>query len=70
MWHGLDPDLQRQLDFVRAAFRRSRQTPTNEWPVLHVEERDALLVVREWPDGTLTAYIAVYSDFVRDARRS
>jgi hypothetical protein len=32
------------------------QTPTKEWPLIYIEEQDALLVVREWPDGSVTAY--------------
>ncbi|HEX2443563.1 MAG TPA: hypothetical protein VHJ77_06420 [Vicinamibacterales bacterium] len=35
---------------------RTHETPTNEWPLVFVAEHDALLVVREWPDGDLTAY--------------
>jgi hypothetical protein len=35
---------------------RSHATPTNEWPLVFVAEYDALLVVREWPDGEITAY--------------
>jgi hypothetical protein len=26
--------------------------------VMFVDDRDELLVVREWPDGSLTAYLA------------
>jgi hypothetical protein len=33
-----------------------QQTPTREWPLLYIEEHDALLVVREWPDGSVTSY--------------
>jgi hypothetical protein len=33
------------------------QSPTREWPVICVDDREELLVVREWPDGTLTAYL-------------
>jgi hypothetical protein len=32
------------------------QTPSKEWPLVYVEEHHALLVVREWPDGSVTAY--------------
>jgi hypothetical protein len=34
------------------------QMPTKEWPLIYVEEHGALLVVREWPDGSVTAYHA------------
>lgn len=57
MYFGFDPQLRRQLEELRQMFKRSQLTPTNEWPLVFVEELDALLVVREWPDGTLTAYI-------------
>ena len=33
------------------------QTPTREWPLIFVEEHDALLVVREWPNGSMTSYV-------------
>ena len=56
MWYGLDPDIQRQLATIKEISRRRFQTPTREWPLVVVEDHDALLVVREWPDGSLTAY--------------
>jgi hypothetical protein len=55
MWQ-MDPDLQKQLDNIREMVRISHQTPTREWPLVFVEECAALLVVREWPGGTITAY--------------
>ena len=54
-----DPELQRQLDFLKQSVQRRRQTPTREWPLVHVAEHESLLVVREWPDGALTAYTVV-----------
>ena len=36
----------------------SHQTPTTEWPLTFVDEFDELLVVREWPGGVITAYLA------------
>jgi len=33
-----------------------RQTPTREWPLVYDEALEMLLVVREWPDGSVTAY--------------
>ena len=56
MWPEFDPELKRDLAAVKTLTRRSRQAPTREWPLIFVEEHDALLVVREWPDGQLTAY--------------
>jgi len=57
MYFGIDPQLRRQLEEIRQMARRRHQTPTKEWPLVFVPEHRALLVVREWPDGTLTAYI-------------
>jgi hypothetical protein len=56
MWSGLDPELRRQLDNIRQIVARSHQTPTREWPLVFVDDHQAVLVVREWPDGALTAY--------------
>ncbi len=56
MWFGFDPELRHQFDTIRQMSRLSRQTPTREWPLVFVAEHDSLFVVREWPDGSLTAY--------------
>jgi hypothetical protein len=56
MWPGFDPELRRQLDHVRQMVARSRQAPTREWPLIFVDDHNALLVIREWPDGAITAY--------------
>ena len=56
MWSGLDPELRRQLDGIRQMVARSHQTPTQEWPLVFVDDHSAVLVVREWPDGAMTAY--------------
>ena len=58
MWHGFDPETQRLFAWARDQVARSRQTPTKEWPLIVVTEHDALLVIREWPDGAITAYAA------------
>ena len=58
MWQGFDPETQRLFAWTRDQLARSRQTPTNEWPLVVVDEHDALLVIREWPDGVITAYTA------------
>jgi hypothetical protein len=56
MWHGFDADAQQQLAMIKQATARRFQTPTHEWPVIFIDEHDALLVVREWPNGSLTAF--------------
>jgi hypothetical protein len=56
MWQGFDPEIQRNLAAVKALVRLTHQTPTREWPLIFVGDYDALLVVREWPDGQITAY--------------
>jgi len=56
MWQGFDPEITRDLAAVKALVRLTHQTPTREWPLVFVHEYDALLVVREWPDGQITAY--------------
>jgi hypothetical protein len=70
MWSGLNPELQRQLQTVRQMVQRSHQTPTREGPLIFLEDHDALLVVREWPDGTITAYAtSEFSHLLRNGRR-
>ena len=56
MWSGFDPELLRQLATIRQLAALSHRTPTREWPLVFVKQHDALLVVREWPDGSITAY--------------
>jgi hypothetical protein len=56
MWLGFDPEIRRQLATIKQLTSLRHQTPTKEWPLIFVEEHDALLVVREWPDGSITAY--------------
>jgi len=57
MWNGFDPEIRQQLALVKDVATRRQQTPTKEWPLIFVEEHDAMLVVREWPDGSITAYL-------------
>ena len=64
MWQGFDPDIKRDLAAVKALVNLSHQTPTREWPLVFVGEHDALLVVREWPSGEITAY---WTSEIRDA---
>ena len=56
MWQGFDPEITRDLMAVKAQVSRRYQRPTREWPLIFVGEHDALLVVREWPGGEITAY--------------
>jgi hypothetical protein len=60
MWHGFDPFIKKELASIRQMVALRHQTPTKEWPLVYVEEEEhaALLVVREWPDGSITAYAA------------
>jgi hypothetical protein len=70
MWSPFDPDLKRQLDSIRCMVALRHQTPTREWPLAIVEELGELLVVRQWPDGSLTAYFtSEYSDIIRQHLR-
>jgi hypothetical protein len=61
MWPGFDPATLRNLASIREMVTRQHQTPTKEWPLVYVTEHHALLVVREWPDGSLTAYAAEHT---------
>jgi hypothetical protein len=56
MWPGYDPNTWRDLATMRQLVALRFQTPTREWPLLYIEEHDALLVIREWADGSLTSY--------------
>lgn len=66
MWDRFDPELKRQLDTIKQMVALRHQTPTREWPLIFIEQYDELLVVREWPDGSITAYsTSEYSDAIR-----
>ena len=66
MWFGLDPQIQRDLDGIREMVKLRHQSPTREWPLVFMEDHNELLVVREWPNGTITAYATTeYSDTIR-----
>lgn len=56
MWSGFDPRMWRDLATFRQLVALRHQTPTKEWPLIYVSEQQTLLVVREWPDGSITAY--------------
>jgi hypothetical protein len=57
MWPGFDPELRRQLNHVRQLVALQHSTPTREWPLFFCDEHNQLLVVREWPNGLITAYL-------------
>jgi hypothetical protein len=57
MWSGFDPQLRREFENIRRMVALTHQTPTREWPLLFDDEQHELLVVREWPDGSVTAYL-------------
>ena len=63
MWSGFDPELQKDFNNIRTMVALRHQTPTTEWPLIFIEDFDALFVVREWPDGTITAYAT--SDYTK-----
>jgi len=69
MWSGFDPEIWRQLAFVREMVTLRHQTPTREWPLVFVEQHDELLVIREWPNGSITAYAAPKPSANPDAGR-
>ena len=56
MWYGPNPNAMPEFERLRALVARQRQTPTSEWPLIYLEDEDMLLVVRTWPDGSITAY--------------
>ena len=56
MWDWFDPELRRQLDSIKQMVALRHKTPTREWPLVFVDQFEELLVVREWPDGSITAY--------------
>jgi len=57
MWSGMDPELVRQLAALKKMVGLSQRTPTKEWPLTFVKRFGGWLVVREWPDGSITAYV-------------
>ena len=70
MWSGFDPELRRQLATIRQLVGLRHQTPTREWPLVVVKQHKAMLVVREWPDGSLTAYTTSEPSDQRRKRRA
>ena len=69
MWDWFDPELKRQLDSIKQMVSLRHKTPTREWPLVFVDQYEELLIVREWPDGSITAYsTSEYSDTIRKNR--
>jgi hypothetical protein len=69
MWPGFDPQLRRDFENIRQMVRLQHQVPTREWPLIVENPDDELLVVREWRDGSVTAYLtSEYSDTIRRHR--
>jgi hypothetical protein len=60
MWYGFDPEILQQLAAIKGQTRRLHSAPVNEWPV-HFKEDNVVLVVREWPNGELTAFVMLVS---------
>jgi hypothetical protein len=56
MGTGMDPNVRKELKTIREPVTLRHQSPTKEWPLVYVEEFDLMLIVREWPDGSITAY--------------
>ena len=66
MWSGFDPQVRRDLARIKEMVVLRRQTPTHEWPLHFERAYNELLVIREWPDGSVTAYFtSEYSDILR-----
>jgi len=69
MWSGFDPALHRDLQNMREMVSLTHRTPTREWPLLFSAEHNELLVVREWPNGSITAYLtSAHADRIRNER--
>ena len=62
MWPGFDARMLSDLATIREMVTRQHQTPTKEWPLVHIADHHAILVVREWPDGSVTAYVAEHRE--------
>ena len=56
MWQGFDPEIRQKLSLLKHLTVLGRQAPVREWPLF--VDGNTLLVVREWPDGEVTAYLA------------
>ena len=56
MWPSFDPEMLRTYASVRELVRLSHQSPTREWPLIVMKSENLLFVIREWPNGSITAY--------------
>ena len=56
MWASFDPEIARQLALLKHTTMLRRQVPVREWPLL--VEGNTVFVVREWPNGEVTGYLA------------
>jgi hypothetical protein len=56
MWGHSDARLWRDFEAFKELVALRHQIPIREWPLVYVAEHDTLLVLREWPDGSVTAY--------------
>ena len=57
MWNGFDAETRRQLAMIKDTTARRARTPVHEWPVIFVEAQNSVLVVREYGNGEVTAYL-------------
>lgn len=55
MWEFFDPEVRQKLSLLKHLTVLRRQTPLKEWPLL--ADGNTLFVVREWPNGDVTAYL-------------
>jgi hypothetical protein len=58
MWPGFDPQLRKEFEAIRQMTKLRFQTPVKEWPLTWANRDDGLLVIRQWPDGSITAYLS------------
>jgi hypothetical protein len=56
MWEFFDPEIQRQLTLLKHVTMLRQQAPVREWPLF--VDGNTVFVVREWPNGEVTAYLA------------
>ena len=56
MWEFFDPEVRQKLALIKHLTVQRRQDPVKEWPLL--AEGKTLFVIREWPNGEITAYLA------------
>ena len=52
-----DAELVKQLATIKETASLPHKTPTREWPLTFAHEHELMLIVREWPDGEITAFL-------------